>query len=447
MDKKADTGKKFTFIGLWNFISRDMWRAPKHEVKGIKNKLLNLLRTLFLAGRGYASDRLSQRASALTYTTLLAVVPVFAIIIGIARGFGFQEMIQNELTKMFPGQDQLLEMLFKFVKSMLDVATSGVVIGVGIVFLITSLWTILQSIEVTINDIFQTKSTRTVTRQLSDYLAVIVLIPILLILSSGFSIYMKTAISRNEMLEALSPLLNFIMQLAPYLISWLIFTLVYILVPSTKVRFTNALLAGFIAGFAFQAFQYLYISGQIWVSKYNAIYGTFAAIPLFLLWLQFTWTIVLFGAEIAYAAENVENFYYEREISNVSHRYRYFITILIMNILCKRFAEGEGPATMKEISSQYQIPARLTSRTINRLLEMKLISETICDKKKDQSSYQPAVDINILTIGYVFNKMFEHGSEDFAIDTQLLYKQHWNSLTKIEETIMNTSKDTLIKDL
>src|SRR5574344_2554741 len=113
MDKKTGTSRKFSFIGLWNFISRDMWRAPKHEVKGMKNKLLNLLRTLFLAGRGYASDRLSQRASALTYTTLLAVVPVFAIIICIARGFGFQEMIQNELTKMFPGQDQLLEMLFK----------------------------------------------------------------------------------------------------------------------------------------------------------------------------------------------------------------------------------------------------------------------------------------------------------------------------------------------
>lgn len=447
MGKSSSSKEKFSFIKLWNFISKEMWRTPKHEVKGMRNKLLNLLRALYLAGRGFASDKLSIRASALTYTTLLAVVPVVAIVIGIARGFGFEEMIQNELTKMFPGQYQLLEMLFKFVQSMLDVATSGVVLGIGIVFLISSLWTILQSIETAVNDIFQIKSPRGITRKLSDYLATIILLPVLILLSSGFSIFINSAIVQNKILAAISPFLNLVMTLAPYVVSSIGFSLLYVLIPNTKVRIQSALLAGFIAGFVFQGFQYIYISGQIWVTHYNAIYGSFAAIPLFLLWLQFSWTIVLFGAEIAFAAENVQNFYYEKEISNVSHRYRYFITILILNILCKRFAEGKGSVSMNEITAQYQIPARLTSSTISRLLEMNLISETISNKKKSVTAYQPAIDINILTVGYLFEKMFEYGSEDFNIDTKLLYKPHWETLLKIENSLAGQTDDILIKDL
>ncbi len=448
MNKKAKSPEKESiFVTVWNFLTRDMWRAPQHEVEGLKNKLLNLLRTLYLAARGFDSDRLSVRASALTYTTLLGVVPVIAIIIGIARGFGFQEMIQTELTKMLPGQDDLLQLIFKFVQSYLDVATSGVVLGIGIVFLIMALWTILQSIETAVNDIFQIKHQRSLTRMLSDYMATMILIPILIILSSGFSIFINTAIAQNKILTAISPFLNFIMTIAPYFISWLGFTLLYLLVPNTKVRFRNAVLAGFIGGFGFQAFQYIYISGQLWVSRYDAIYGSFAALPLFLLWLQFSWTIVLFGAEIAFAAENVENFYFEKETSNVSHRYRYFVTMLILNIMCKNFAEGKGPVTMKEITRQYRIPARLTSRTIRRLLEMKLISEIVDEKKNDEATYQPAVDINILTVGYVFKRMFEHGSEDFSIDTTQLYGPHWKNLLRIENSLSDMGEDVLIKDL
>ncbi|MDP4277181.1 MAG: YhjD/YihY/BrkB family envelope integrity protein, partial [Bacteroidota bacterium] len=121
MGKTSGLGSLIT--ELWLFFTKDLWRATRHESKGIKNILLNLLRTLYLAVRGYVSDKLSVRASALTYTTLLAVVPVVAIIIGIARGFGFQEMIENQLTKIFPGQTNLLEMLFGFVQKYLEVAT------------------------------------------------------------------------------------------------------------------------------------------------------------------------------------------------------------------------------------------------------------------------------------------------------------------------------------
>jgi len=429
------------------FMSYDLWRTPKHEVKGMRNILLNVARTLILAVRGFISDKLSTRASALTYSTMLAVVPIFSIIIGIARGFGFQALIEAELTKIFPGQHQLLTLLFGFVQSFLEVTTSGIIVGIGIVFLIISVWSIMQSIELAVNDIFQIHKTRSISRQISDYLATMFLLPVLLILSSGLSVFFKTALAQSIFLPLLSPFLTFLMNLIPYALCWLGFALLYIIIPNTKVKPRNAILAGFIAGFGFQAFQYLYISGQLWVTQYNAIYGSFAAIPLFLLWVQLSWTIVLIGAEVAYAAQNVQNFYFEKEAKNVSHRYQYFVSILIMNILCKRFEKEEGPMTMNEISSEYQIPARLTSWTLNRLLEMNLISETHTSSSKDLSAYQPAVDINKLTVGYIYKRMFEHGTEDFVIDVEKLYSSSWHSLLNLEDCMTKQGNNKLVKDL
>ncbi|MCX6308511.1 MAG: YihY/virulence factor BrkB family protein, partial [Bacteroidia bacterium] len=215
----------------------------------------------------------------------------------------------------------------------------------------------------------------------------------------------------------------------------------------TKVKPRNAILAGFIAGFGFQAFQYLYISGQLWVTHYNAIYGSFAAIPLFLLWLQLSWTIVLIGAEVAYAAQNVQNYYFEKETKNVSHRYQFFVSILIMSILSKRFEKEEGPMTMNQISSEYQIPARLTSWSINRLLEMHLITETQYPSVKDLAAYQPAVDINKLTVGYIFKRMFEYGAEDFVIDVDQMYHSPWSALINLEDCLTKNGSNKLVKDL
>ncbi|MCK9311497.1 MAG: YihY/virulence factor BrkB family protein [Bacteroidales bacterium] len=445
--KKSKTSLGKRISDLWIFVSRDIWRVPKHEVKGLKNRFLNLIRTLILATKGFISDKLTTRASALTYTSLLAVVPIATITIGIARGFGFQKVIESYLTHLLPGQTEALNLLFKFVQSFLEVTQNGVVVGIGFVLLIISVWSILQSIDGAINDVFQIKKARSISSMLTDYLATMFLIPVLLILSSGFSVFMKTAIAQNEILSVLSPVVNILMTFIPYFICWLGFTLLYILIPRTKVKFGNALLAGFIAGFAFQAFQYMYISGQIWVNRYNAIYGSFAAIPLFLLWLQLSWTIVLLGTEVAFAAQNVQNFYFEKETKNVSDRYHYFISILIMNILCKRFEKEEGPMTANEISSQYEIPIRLTNHTIRRLVELHLISETYSINDKDVSAFQPAVDINKLTIGFLFKKMFEHGSEDFKLDTDILYKPHWEALCNLEQTIELKGLDCLIKDL
>src|SRR3712207_4923087 len=213
------------------------------------------------------------------------------------------------------------------------------------------------------------------------------------------------------------------------------FTGLYIFMPNTKVKFKHAFISGIVVGTAYQTFQFIYISGQLWVSKYNAIYGSFAALPLFLLWLQISWTICLFGAELTYAGQNVRNFSFDQETQNISRRYRDFISILIMSIIVKRFEKGEQPYTACQISDEYKIPIRLTNQTLNQLQKINLVYEVVtdADPKSEDISYQPAMDINQLNVAILLERLDTYGSEDFKIDKDEEFNAEWKILIESRE--------------
>ena len=430
-----------------SFISRDIWRISEHEVGGLRHRIYNIIRTIILASKGFSNNELVTKASSLTFFSLFALVPLLGLILGIAKGFGFQQLIETQLIRSMPGHTEVLDFLFSFVESILEVAGSGVIVGVGILFIIFSVWAILNNIEISFNKIWQIPKSRGFLRKITDYMALLLIIPILLIISSGASIFLNTMMEKSSILAAVSPLVNFLMKLSPFFISWLLFTLLYILAPYTKVRFKNAAISGLIVGTAFQIFQSLYIGGQLWVNRYNAIYGSFAAFPLLLLWLQLAWIMVLYGAEITFASQNIRNFFFEKEIKNISDRYSYFSTLMITGIICKRFENREAPLTAVEISSLYHIPSRLTQRILNLLIEMKIINQTISDEDKRVITYQPAMDINQITVGMILKSMFDFGTEDFKMDIQGRFRRHWNVMLDIEKELEQKGDKVLVKDL
>lgn len=430
-----------------SFISRDIWRISEHEVGGLRHRIYNIIRTIILASKGFSNNELVTKASSLTFFSLFALVPLLGLILGIAKGFGFQQLIETQLIRSMPGHTEVLDFLFSFVESILEVAGSGIIVGVGILFIIFSVWAILNNIEISFNKIWQIPKSRGFLRKITDYMALLLIIPILLIISSGASIFLNTMMEKSSILAAVSPLVNFLMKLSPFFISWLLFTLLYILAPNTKVRFKNAAISGLIVGTAFQIFQSLYIGGQLWVNRYNAIYGSFAAFPLLLLWLQLAWIMVLYGAEITFASQNIRNFFFEKEIKNISDRYSYFSTLMITGIICKRFENREAPLTAVEISSLYHIPSRLTQRILNLLIEMKIINQTISDEDKRVITYQPAMDINQITVGMILKSMFDFGTEDFKMDIQGRFRRHWNVMLDIEKELEQKGDKVLVKDL
>jgi membrane protein len=203
-----------------------------------------------------------------------------------------------------------------------------------------------------------------------------------------------------------------------------------------------------IAGSAYQAFQYLYIGSQIWVSKYNAIYGSFAAIPLFLLWLQISWTICLFGAELTYAGQNIKNFNFEKDTKNISRRYRDFICLLIMSLICKRFEHNEKPYTAEQISLEHQIPIRLVHQVLYQLQEIHLIHEVVTeDSKSNAAVFLPSMDINQMNVALLLDRLDTYGSEDFKVDRDKEFHGQWAALMHAKEEYYRSSSKILLKDL
>jgi membrane protein len=233
----------------------------------------------------------------------------------------------------------------------------------------------------------------------------------------------------------------------PYVVIILLFTILFKYIPNTKVKIKNALIAGIITGVSFQLFQLLFLSGQLWITRYNAIYGTFAAIPLMLLWIHFSWFLTLIGAEISYAAQNIGKFSFEKETRRISRRYKDFFTIIIASEIVKRFAQEKPPLTAEELTEKCKTPSRLTNNILDKLLEIGVVSATLSKDDEREVAFQPAVDIQLITVNYLMSKLDKNGSEDFMIDTQGTFHKHWKALVDNRMYIYESDKDILLKDL
>ena len=431
---------------LWHFITADIWRITDTEVKGFRQAGYNFLKTISLAIRRYEEDKLQQQASALTYSTLLSIIPLLAIMLAVANGFGFSNIIQSQLFNYFPGQRDVLQEAFSFVESYMVQIKSGVFVGIGIVLLLWTVISLISNIEGCFNKIWMVPKGRSIYRKITDYFSIILLIPVFMICSSGISIFITTIFSTLSSYQLFTPLLEGILKVAPFLITILMFTGIYIFIPNTKVRFKNAFYAGIFAGVVFQIFQYIYISGQIWISKYNAIYGSFAALPLLLLWLQASWLICLLGAEIAYGSQNIQAYEFESDSKNITRRYKDFLVLVILSVIIKRFERGEKPCTAQKIASNYKIPTRLVSEILFNLTELNLICE-IADEEKNVIRFQPARDINKITVGNVLTLIDQSGSENFKIDKELNLRKQWNTILESRTDMVMSNNELLVKDI
>ena len=432
--------------GVRAFISNDLWRVTEDEVSKPRGFFYNALKVIILSIQEFTQGRIINKASALTYSTILAIIPILAILFAIARGFGLNDFLEEQIRSGFEGQHQTTEIIFSVVNSYLTHAKNEIFIGVGLVLLLWSILTLTYNIERTFNNIWQVKKPRTLYRKITDYFSILVLLPIFFVLSSGISIFMSTFVKNMEGYVLLAPILKFTLRLIPFVFTWLMFICLYVYIPNTKVKVIHAIFPGIVAGTAFQGFQYLYIGSQIWVSRYNAIYGSFAAIPMFLLWTQISWSICLYGAELCYVAQNLKNYSFSKETANISRRYHDFLCILILSLICKRFENNEKPYTAEDLSTEHKIPIRLTKKILYELQDLELLCETPVDDDDEISAYLPALDIHKITVAMLFQRMDKFGSESFKIDREK-YTLPWEALNKAKEEYYQNADKVLLKDL
>jgi membrane protein len=395
-----------------DFIKHDIWRIRSKKLSPGKSFFLNLIRVVLLSIRGFDEDKCQLRASALTFFSLISIVPVVAMAFGIAKGFGFEKLLEAQLRSKLVGHEEILNKVIQFSDSLLANTQGGLIAGVGLVVLFWAVIKVLGQIEYSFNDIWGIKERRTIGRMFGDYLSLMLVCPVILILSGGVTVFITTQVNlimeKFAILGNFSSVILFLLELLPYTLMWGLFTFLYIFMPNTKVRFSSGLLAGIIAGSIFQVLQWGYITFQVGVVRYNAIYGSFAALPLFLIWLQLSWLIVLYGAELSFAYQNVDTYEFENDALQSSHRLKTLLSLQITHCLIKNFENGEKPLTAREISNKLEIPIRFVNEILFELVKSNIVNVTEIEGNGDRG-YQPAIDINVLTIQYVIDALEKRG--------------------------------------
>lgn len=394
-----------------HFISVGIWEMPHKEISKIRKFLIDVTRTIVLAIKGYLNNDLGIRSAGLTYSTAFAIVPLLALIIAIAKGFGVEKLIQDFLESTFAAQSDIIPTIMDFVEQYLQTMRNGLFIGVGIIILIVSVMSLFMTVESSLNEIWQVKKSRSIVKQFTTYFTGLVLLPFLIAIISGFSIYFHTVFSNTFLFELFSPITKVLIRGVPYFLSIIFFTLLYIIVPNTKVKFKNGLLAGVIAGISFQFFQFLYITGQINLTRYNAVYGGFAAIPLLLFWIKISCQMFLIGAEISYISQNLRIYDFVKDAKAISSRYKEYLTLFVAYVIIKRFKEKKAPTTSSIVVAEYSIPTRLVHQILRKLKEAGLVV-TVKDNEQN-IGYQPAHDINSMSLTSILESLNNCGSEFF----------------------------------
>ncbi len=445
MIKKRISDFQNTIRKIVTFIGVDIWRMSLKDLSLGKTFLITQLRILILTMRGVKEDKVMLRAPALTFYSIFSIVPAVALAFSIARGFGLEVYVERQLQAALTGREEVLQWIMELTETFLFQIDGGALAISGLAILLYTISMLLVNMEKSFNEIWQVSKGRPVPRKITDYFAMMFIAPLFIVMAGALTVQLHTqAQELNSVI--LNPLLLILIRILPYILIWSVFTLLYIVMPNTGVQFTAALFAGIIAGTIFQIVQWAYITFQIGATAYSAIYGSFAALPLLLLWMQASWIIVLFGAELSFAYHNVGNYEFEAEAKNISHLNKKILSLYILQLLINNFQKGEKPFTPEQVSKTLQIPNSLVRKILNDLEEIHLVSATR-EGRSMKSAYQPAIDIHAISISMAVERLDRKGKDILiakpspSLDTLRETMYHFYSLVE------QSDKNKLLKDL
>jgi membrane protein len=432
------------------FLRGDIWRIRERDLPRPKSLLLRSLRVIVISVRGISSETVALRASALTFYSLLSVVPVAAMVFGIAKGFGFENALQKLLMDSLEGQQEIVGRIVDFAHALLENVKGGFIAGLGLLILFYTIIKILSNIEKALNDIWGIKKPRSLSRKITDYLSVMLIGPVLFFMSSTLTVFISSSVQHmveeTSLLKVVSPGISFLLQFLPYISLWFLFSFVYVFIPNTKIQWSSGILGGIIAGSLYHIFQFFYITLQIGVAKYNAVYGGFAALPLFFIWMQTGWLIVLFGAEIAFAHQNVETYEFEQECLTVSHAFKRLLSLRILHLIVRDFWRGGKPYTSRQIAHELEIPIRLVNDILFDLAASGLVSEVKSDEARG-TAYEPARDPDSMTIKSVVDTLEQHGSDDIPVAQTEELRQLSESLKTFGDLVEKAEANRKLKEI
>ena len=395
--------ERFVIGGIITFFSTTLRELDYEGYRGYRRFAVKYLQTLFLVVRNFQADQCMIRASALAYTTILSLVPFFALTFAILKGFGVQNMVEPLiLDAVAAGSQEIVDNIVTYINNT-NMTSLG---AIGLLTLIATVITLLGNIEEAFNIIWGVRETRPLNRKFSDYLSVVVSAPLLMLAAISLATTLQSQafvqwVVANVYLG--KTLLNGI-RLLQHVSVWAALVFLYIFIPNTRVRFTSALVGGILAGTLWQIVQWCYIHFQVGVAKYNAIYGTLAVLPIFMVWIYTSWLVILFGVELVCAHQNIRMLRHDLRIS-VNHGMKELLALAILQAIAEKFHAGLPAFSIEELAEKLDIPVRLC----RELLELLAVSGFLVQTAGSSPSYQPARELETIAVTDVLDSLKNFG--------------------------------------
>lgn len=445
------TEKRTVITRAATFLKDGIWRVRLDDLPRKKAFWIRQLRILILSVQGFSRDACPLRASALTFYSLLSLVPVAAMVFGVAKGFGFDRRLETELLGKFPGQEAVVIQVITFARSFLENTKGGIIAGIGLVVLFWTVVKVLGHIEAAFNHIWAIEDNRSFGRKFGDYLSIMLVAPVLVIVSGSATVFITTQVTtiatKIGILGIFGPAIFAMLKLIPYVLIWILFTIIYMLMPNIRVRLFSGVTAGIVAGSLYQIVQWLYINFQVNAARYNAIYGSFAALPLFLIWLQISWLIVLLGAEISYAHQNVDAHEMEVDSEAISPHLDRLIGLMVIQHIIDRFSQGSPAPDADQLSRSLQISVRLVRHALARLVQSGMVSRSCPEDDDADETYLPARDIHQLSVQTVIEAIDRTGVDQLPMAETPVQAAIASTLARFSDLLAMSPENRLIKDL
>lgn len=414
------------------FLLEEIWQFELSQLSRLKAFLYNQLRIIYIVGKGFIDDRCLLRASALTYITLFGLVPLLAVAFSISQALKFDDKYLKPLImdKLTGGMGVIASKILEYIEN-INAANLGLM-GIAILFL--SVIGVLGNIEKSFNDIWGVKKARTFFRRFSDYLSVLVVGPVLVAAALGATASLQSRVLSTKLAFISRPFL----QMSPFILLWIALTFIYFFMPNTKVRLVSALAGGIIAGTFWQLAQWLYVHFQVRMTAYQAIYGTFASAPIFLFWIYLSWIIVLFGAELSFAHQNVKTYTMERKAISVSYSFKEALALRIALAIGENFYWSKEPWSAQRLAEAWNVPVRLIREILFQLIQSQIITEV------GDGYYQPAKALEKIPMKSILDAMRNYGGYPVNMEEKRSLDE---LLTRINQATERELDQLSLKDL
>jgi len=389
---------------MWALFRRAAWELEPDDYPGVRRSLLKLLQFMALVLKNFWQDNCLLRASALAFTSILSLVPLLALAFAILKGFGVQNQVEPlMLEQLSGGSQEVAGKIISYINNT-NMRTLGVF---GLMTLLVTAITLLDNIEDAFNAIWGVRETRSFRRKFSDYLSVLVSGPILIFTALGVTTFLEGQSAFKWLIKTsyLGDILLTLLQLLPYLVIWIALTVLFLFIPNTTVRFRSAVVGAILAGTCWQLAQWWYIHFQVGVAKYNAIYGTMAVLPIFMVWIYVSWLTVLLGVEIVHVHQNIKLIRREIRAGSISYRMRELLSLAILTDVVTAFEEGTTGWSAEQLGEEFGLSERVLQTLVDGLVAAGFLVATV----GSPTVYRPAREPDMVLVAEVLAALKESG--------------------------------------